>query len=324
MQTLAEKRVYGDRSGATTAFVAAETGLVAASVSGTNVGEFSMPYRGPVRDVLATARGPVIATPDGVYRSTSADDRSIDAGDVSTTAGDGTGGPRSSAAFERIGAAPAVAIGLAGGHLLVGREDGTLLGVARDRWPTATDPEARSIGTLPEIRSIDGRLVATPAGVYRVDPGAIQTDDRPGSNRVESDRGSTGAEADPKPTNVGLEAVNDVFGHGMPVAATDDGLYVLGNGWMDVLEGRFDLVAGDGHGGTHTAGEPGFFEQTDDGWSERSPPIDGSIAALAHGDGRLAVVTDDGGLCVTDGDDWGHQYIGVSDVRAAAIGPAEG
>ncbi|MFD1633445.1 hypothetical protein ACFSBJ_06810, partial [Haloplanus ruber] len=64
--TIDEKRVYADRTGATEVLVAAEQGLVVASLSADLVGEFGLDHRATVRDVAATGDRRVVATDEDV------------------------------------------------------------------------------------------------------------------------------------------------------------------------------------------------------------------------------------------------------------------
>lgn len=307
MQTLAEKRVYGDRSGISTVLVGGESGLVVVTISGTSIGEFSMPDTEPIADVRATPLGTLLATPDGTYRwgDPTGEDGTHEQSDRigrsdRAQQSDRVGRSDRARRFDCISRPGAVAIGLLGDGLLIGGEDGTIYRLPRERWTGEARDSTQHVvelGTVGEIRSIDGPLIAAADGVYRIDGGL---------------------------TYVGLDDANDVLGRGTPIAATDDGLYVLGNGWMDAVSGRFDRVAGDGHGTVHAAGEAGLFVKTGDRWERDSLSIDGRIAAIAHGGGRLAAVTTDGQLHVADGTDRDRRHLGVSGVRAVAIVPETG
>ena len=60
--SLDEKRVYADREGATTAFVAAGAGIARVEVSADIVGEFALQRRCTARDVAASAGRLAVAT----------------------------------------------------------------------------------------------------------------------------------------------------------------------------------------------------------------------------------------------------------------------
>ncbi|WP_253737850.1 HVO_0234 family beta-propeller protein [Halohasta salina] len=145
MQTLTEKRVFGDKSGTTELFVASETGLVGVSVSADQIGEFGLAHRGPVETVAASDRGVMIGTAEGVLHSDPTD-RAAERAQART--------------FEPIEAPieGVVAVGwgpggpVAGGDRLVGRVD--------DEWV--------DLGETGNVRAVDGGLVAAEDGVYRL------------------------------------------------------------------------------------------------------------------------------------------------------------
>lgn len=205
---------------------------------------------------------------------------------------------------EETGFGPAHAIGGSDAPIAAGPADDGESRVARyenDGW---TD-----LGTTSEVRAIDGDLIATAEGVYRA--------------------GTT-------LQHVGLEDVSDVSTPGVPLAATSDALYRLGNGWMVELEGAFELVAADRRsspgaldracavgddrpfvlgGGDDANGGDG--DEGENGWR----PIDrpGTPAALAVAD-ALYLATEDGRLFVDAGDGWRSQALGIGGVQAMVIG----
>lgn len=126
--SLDEKRVYGDKSGASTVLVASELGLVATSVSGDLVGEFGIEHPGPVADIAADGRV-AVAGPEDVL------------------VGD-----------EPTGFGPAVAVGVDGSTVYAADEDGRV-GRFDGDWGT--------IGEIEEPSRFDGSLLAAD-GVYRV------------------------------------------------------------------------------------------------------------------------------------------------------------
>jgi hypothetical protein len=122
---------------------------------------------------------------------------------------------------------------------------------------------------------------------------------------------------------VGLGDVHDVSGTSMPLAATDDGLYWLANGWREAIEAATSHVAADGDGHALAATEEGLFAHADaswdrGAWEHRSIPVAGSVTALAYGPGIALAVTDAGALCVDAGDGWRHQILGVREVGGIA------
>jgi hypothetical protein len=139
--SLAEKRVYGDASEATTLFVASEIGLIRVAVSDDVIGEFSLERRGRVIDVAADEGRLAIATPEDVHVATE----------------DG---------FRETGFGPATAVAyhdglVAAGGSRLARYDGT--------WTTLSE--------LDDVRSIAGQLVAAQTGVHYLDGTRVGLDD---------------------------------------------------------------------------------------------------------------------------------------------------
>ena len=160
-----------------------------------------------------------------------------------------------------------------------------------------TEPPAwERLGTTDGVRAIDADLLAAADGVYRIDDDGL--------------------------TNTGLTDVRAVTGVGQPLAATADGLFRLGNGWQSIAEGAFRSVAADGHGHAHAVGDAGLLVRAaDDGaWMTTTPPVETPIVDLTADRGIVAAVTDDGTLCVTAGDGWRHQRLGLPGVQGVAIG----
>ncbi|MEM4781761.1 MAG: hypothetical protein QXG03_09415 [Halalkalicoccus sp.] len=256
MSSIEEKRVYADRSGETTLFLASELGVVRVSVSGDSIGSFGIEHRCRARD-LAWIDGLVVATDEDVL----------------------IGG-------EPTGFGPAVA-------------------VCGSKEPIAVSPEGQiarydggwsEIGQADEVRGADGDLLATPEGVYRVG------DDL---------------------QHVGLAGANDVSTPGTPLAATDSGLYRLGNGWMRDLDGAFERVATDRESPPGELGracaldEHGGLFVYDGEWRERETPE--PFAALAVGEAVYGA-TAEGTLRVDAGDGWRSGALGVSGVCAMLVG----
>jgi len=154
MQTLTEKRVFGDKSGTTDVFVASDTGLVGVSVSADQVGEFGLAHRGAVATVAAGDRGVLIGTDEGVRHSEPTD---------------GTTPRAQSRAFATLDGEPfgsAVAVGWGPGGPLAADADGTVAGHdPTDGWV--------SQGETPGVRAVDGGLVAAADGVYRLTAGGL-------------------------------------------------------------------------------------------------------------------------------------------------------
>lgn len=114
------------------------------------------------------------------------------------------------------GFGPAVAVGFDEGDLLAAAPDGELGRVVDvDADPTEWYGVAAVDGA---VRALDGPLVGASDGVYRFNPDGI--------------------------VDVGLDEVRDVSAGGVALAATGDGLFRRGNGWLRELDGPVDVVAG--------------------------------------------------------------------------------
>jgi len=150
MQTLTEKRVFGDKSGTTELFVASETGLVGVSVSADQIGEFGLVHQEPVGAVAASDRGVVIGTGDDVYHSDPTDAAAPRAQSRTFT-------PLGEEAFGR-----AVAVGWGPEGALAADAAGT---VARH---ASADEGWTPLGETGGVRAVDGGLVAAADGVYRL------------------------------------------------------------------------------------------------------------------------------------------------------------
>ncbi len=289
MQTLTEKRVFGSKHGTTELFVASETGLVGVTVSADKIGEFGLTIRGETTAVAASEAGVLAAGKPGVQYSPPND-------------GDATAQSR---VFETAGSEvddPVV-------DLTWGPE-GPVAVTATQVWvPTAwstddsvvdTDVSWEPVGELEEIRAVSGSLVAASDGVYRL-----------------TDEGLD---------HVGLTAVRDIAAHGTPLAATDEGLFSLGNGWQQVAAGAFRRVGSDGHGHARAVGD-GKLLQSDtastDAWTDDELPVDARVVDVGYGGGVVAAITDNGTLCLAAGDGWRQQLLGVRGVAGVAVAPGE-
>lgn len=194
--------------------------------------------------------------------------------------------------FEATAFGPAVAVGIDDGVIAAG-PDGRL---ARLDGPDPADAEQEApgsggwtdVGTLDaEVRAIDPPLLATAEGVHRL----------PGLDYV------------------GLADVYDVAAGG-PLAATGDGLYSLGNGWMDELDGVFRVAAAAGDR-AHAATDAAFYERRSGEWTEIDLPADSSIVDVAYGEVVYAV-TDDGDLLARGEGGWRAHPLGVDGVVGCA------
>ncbi|WP_458207354.1 HVO_0234 family beta-propeller protein [Haladaptatus sp. NG-SE-30] len=254
MSSIDEKRVYGDREETTTVHVASELGVARVEVSADIVGEFSIAHRCVARDVAGRDGHLAIATDEDVL--------------------DGE--------FSSLGFGAAVAVGFDGDDLLVAGEDGR---IARydGRW--------HELGSVANVRAIDGDMVATADGVYQVTGEGVQ--------------------------HVGLDDVRDVSTAGIPLAATGDGLYWLGNGWMDAAPGDYRVVSAIPDA-AYAATDDTLFTRDGDDWRAVSLPVDEPIADVAFGDG-VYVVTESGTFLATVGDDWRSRHLGLTGVAALAV-----
>jgi hypothetical protein len=196
---------------------------------------------------------------------------------------------------EATGFGPAVAVGAdRDGALLAADEDGRVARRAADGWTT--------LGRVGSARAIDAGLVAAADGVYRVTADGLAP--------------------------AGLTDVRDVAGGGRPLAATADGLYALGNGWLDRLDGPFRAVAAAPDGRATAVGDDLYVRGADgDEWGPVDLP-DGvapaDVVDAGHAPEARYAVTGDGVVLAAAGEGWRRRALGVTGVRGLAVaGPAE-
>jgi hypothetical protein len=195
----------------------------------------------------------------------------------------------------------AVAVtGFDGGVLAAG-EDGTVAHYDGSEW---TDRGAVDDGV--DVRGLDADLVAATDGVHRL------TADGDGL------------------THAGLDDAHDVAAPGVPQAATADGLFSLGNGWLEAAAGDFRAVAADPAtaapgqvGVAHAATTDACFEHTADGeWTERTDlAVDEPVVDATHAVDTTILLTATGTLVVedhTDGDTR-HRSLGLPDAAAVTV-----
>lgn len=181
--------------------------------------------------------------------------------------------------FEATGFGSAVAT--------VGYHDGLVAAVAGRI--ARYDGDWRTLSELDSPARIDGGMVAAGSGIHRLDG-----------------------------THLGLDGATDVSSAGVPLAATDAGLYYLANGWMRAVEGAFSMVASDGEC-AHAATEAAFYERSADGaWRRVELPVDEPVVDVAYGPGVYAV-TADGTVLANAGDGWRHRSIGLTGVSGIAV-----
>jgi len=193
--------------------------------------------------------------------------------------------------FDDVGFGPAAAVGLHEGHVVAAAPEGR---VARLDPVDGGGVAWTDLGTVEDPRAVDGGLVAAADGVHRV---------------VGDDLASAG-----------LSDVRDVAGRGLPLAATPEGLYALGNGWMDAAAGAFSVVDSDGDR-AHAAGEPGLLARAGagDDWEPVDLPTDGEVVGITYGPEQVIVATREGEVLADAGDGWRSQLIGARDVSAVAV-----
>ena len=284
MQTLTEKRVFGAKTGVTDIFVSTDSGVAAVTVSADQIGAFGLAHRGSTTAVAATADRLVVGTDEGLLAA------DIDTADRSADVPDPTFAAIGGDTIDAVSA-----IDLTPEGLIVADGDGVVY--RGEHTETVTEPPAwERLGATDEVRAIDAGLLAAADGVYRIDDDGL--------------------------TNTGLTDVRAVTGVGQPLAATADGLFRLGNGWQSVAEGAFRAVAADGHGHAHAVGDAGLLVRSaeEGAWTTTTPPVEAPIVDLAADRGIVVGVTDDGTLCVTAGDGWRHQRLGLPGAQGVAIG----
>ena len=201
---------------------------------------------------------------------------------------------------EELGYDPASAVSIDDrGRVLAAGEDG----LARQE-----DGEWRSLelvgsdGPAGEIQAIEDGLIASAAGVYRIADGGLRYS--------------------------GLEAARDVTSVGTPRAATDGGLYALGNGWLEERNGEFAMVSADPEasspgalGRAHAASTEGFYVHAEGDWQRRALPTEEQVVDVAYGE-TVYAVTDDGTLLIEDDrktNAWRTHPLGLRGVHALAI-----
>lgn len=183
---------------------------------------------------------------------------------------------------------PAVAVGIDDG-VVAADSDGRVARLEDADGPSPASGEWSTVGTLDAaVRAIDPPLVAAADGVYRL----------PGLDYV------------------GLGDAHDVASGG-PLAATGDGLYSLGNGWIDELDGAFRVAATDGDG-AHAATSTAFHERRSGAWAAVDLQVGGPVVDVAYGDAVYAV-TDDGVLLARSEDGWRATPLGVDGVVGCGI-----
>ncbi|NHX37139.1 MULTISPECIES: HVO_0234 family beta-propeller protein [Halolamina] len=284
MPTIREKRVYDEAATPTPVFVAAEQGLVVAQLSDDAVGEFGLAHPGTARDVAVAPDGTLaLATDEALLVASGADPERL----TETEFGPATavsvvdGAERSVVAVDPSGGIARLPIPDAGFH--------------PESGPTAADWV--DLGSVDDVRAVDGRLVAAADGVHRITASGLD--------------------------DAGLDDVRDVAARGAPLAATTDGLYELGNGWMLARGGGHETVATDGERAHAVAADGTVLGRSSGGgdWTALDLPTDEGIVDFGYTDDAVVAATDSGSLLATVGDRWRSRAVGVTGVASIAAGP---
>lgn len=263
---LSEKRMYGERRRETRCYVATAMGVAYVAVSDDQIGRFGLAHRCTARDVAAGDGRLFVATEEDVLID---EDPREDGGTVEPT-----------------GFGPAVAVG-GGEEPLAASPDGRVAALEDDEW--------RDLDAVPEVRAVDGDLVATADGVYRRDGDGL--------------------------AHVGLEDVRDVAAAGR-YAATDSGVFRERDGWEREVSGSATVVASDGDR-AHAVGGGDLLERVDGAWEPAGAPREG-VVDVAYDEAAFAV-TADGTVLVDpvsakDGaPEWRTRSLGLADAVALAI-----
>jgi hypothetical protein len=274
MSSLDEKRIYDPDSEPERAVVASGTGVAFLSIASGRVGSVSLAHREPAADVATSNDRVVVASEREVLE--------LDEGEAETLG---------------YGPASAVSIDDRGRVLAAGRR-----GLARWENGEWRSLEVGSDGPAGESRAIEGDLIASAAGVYRIASGELRYS--------------------------GLEAARDVTSVGTPRAATDAGLYALGNGWLKELDGEFATVSTDpgtsspgALGRAHAASTEGLYAHAEGDWQRRALPTEEPVVDVAYGE-TVSAVTERGTLLIADDEAegvWRTHPLGLREVHALAI-----
>ena len=268
MVSIDEKRVYGDKVGQTTAYVASGQGVASVSVSDDLVGQYGIDHACTALDVAARDGQLAVATPTDVL-------------------------VKDESEYDPVGFGPAVAVAFDGDALLaVGPDWSVARATETDEWTTLGSTDT-------PVRTASGDLVAAEDGVYRV-----RGDDL---------------------SHTGLDDARDVCAAGTPFAATGDGIYALGAGWMEQTGGEFTAVDADRDvppgepGRAHAATPETLYEHDGGDWSPVEVPISRKVAGVAYADDAVYAVAGDGTFLADAGDGWRSQPLGVTEVGGIAV-----
>ncbi len=288
------------------AYVGSKHGVTAIEIVGDEVVEYALVHDCTTRDLTAMADGTVaVAASEDVFVEVQEDAEAL--ADEPRTDGSETEESRSTEdaangeaeadeedgaanGFVETGFGSAVAVG--GDPLLAASPSGDIAELIDGEW--------HPVGTLStSVNAIDGDLIATGEGVFRVTEGGIQ--------------------------HVGLERARDISTAGVPHAATQRGLFKLGAGWMAVAEGTFTLVEGDvttADAGVlrraHAATPDQLFVFDGDSWGPWHIPVDAPVTGIGYDDAVFAV-SEDGTLITATGGEWQTRHLGLSGVSGLVV-----
>lgn len=178
--------------------------------------------------------------------------------------------------FHGLGFGPAVAVG-GDDDIIAGGPDGRVARFVDDTWI--------ELGWLNRITAIADGFIGTSDGLFQSD-GLSPT---------------------------GLSGINDIATGRIPHAATDAGLYSLGNGWQRELKGGFWCVTADSHPGGQglLASTPtDCYHNQSGGWEPFALPGDASVVDGVFADG-IYLLTYDGAILSTSESEWRKQLLGV-------------
>lgn len=208
---------------------------------------------------------------------------------------------------EPTGFGAAVAVGGdAAGAILAADEAGRvarLIDEARANGAGETEPDGwTTLGRTGTIRAVDAGLVAAADGVHRATADGLAP--------------------------AGLTDARDVAGGGVPLAATGDGLYALGNGWLSRLDGPFRAVAAAPDGRAVAVGDALHVRGSDgEGWTRIDLPdgVDApDVVDVGVGPDARYAVTADGVVLADAGEGWRRRSLGVTGVRRLTVVAVDG
>lgn len=266
-----ERRLLGEERPTAIGLVASETGIVRVDLAPDRVGGFGLVERRCGTDIATDGESVVVGTDEDVLVDTA-----------------GTG------EFVPVGFGPASAVGIGDGRVLAAGPDGR---VGRLPLGAAGDAEWESVGSVAEPRRFDGRVLATGAGVVRIEDGPVELGS---SDAFDVARGSVDGEA-------------------VLFAATTDGLLRReGDDWLrefDTPVRRVRVRGGEAHA---VRKDGGLMRREAGSWTRVALPEGTAAVDVASGE-SLYVVTRDGELLAAPGPagasdglgGWRSQPLGV-------------